>query len=277
MIFADRRWANSVRSVLRHSGRSPSVFAVGSRHLGDDRDVPVKTEPSAASAQWLTSTPSPSRRQLSPRLSYGRHRGPSRKGCRHAAVVITVYPHRADGEACFALTRRPLTLSHHAGQICLPGGRVEDGEHAIEAAKREYLEELGVPLADSEWIGELPPIYVYASDNLVDTHVMLQRVPLPAWNADPVEVDEIIEVPLKSISALGAALARRKVPSSVIPVKSVRRGKVRDGSGVFQYRFSYPAIELVDHSGRPHQVWGATAMLLAQWSEVVYRVNEKAD
>ncbi|OYP36722.1 NUDIX hydrolase [Rhodopirellula sp. MGV] len=210
----------------------------------------------------------PSRRRLSPRLAYGRHRGPARRGCRHAAVVIVIYPHRETGRPCIALTRRPMTLSHHAGQICLPGGRVENGEVAIEAAKREYHEELGVELDRATCLGTLPKIYVYASDNLVDTFVLVHQDHLPVWAPDPTEVDQVIEIPLSALSRLG-----RTAADSIVQIDSVRRGKVAEGDEVFNYGFSYPAIDLVDCEGRQHQVWGATAMLLAQWGEVLHRAQ----
>ena len=37
-----------------------------------------------------------------------------------------------------------MSLAHHGGQISLPGGAIDDGESASEAAVRELREELGV-------------------------------------------------------------------------------------------------------------------------------------
>jgi 8-oxo-dGTP pyrophosphatase MutT (NUDIX family) len=59
------------------------------------------------------------------------------------------------GGAAFLLCRRASRLSSHAAQWALPGGRVDPGETAIDAALRELDEEVGVRLPDSTVLGLL--------------------------------------------------------------------------------------------------------------------------
>ena len=59
------------------------------------------------------------------------------------------------GGAAFLLCRRASRLSSHAAQWALPGGRVDPGETAIDAALRELDEEVGVALSDSTVLGLL--------------------------------------------------------------------------------------------------------------------------
>lgn len=59
------------------------------------------------------------------------------------------------GGAAFLLCRRASRLSSHAAQWALPGGRVDEGETAIDAALRELDEEVGVRLSDSTVLGLL--------------------------------------------------------------------------------------------------------------------------
>lgn len=74
---------------------------------------------------------------------------------RHAAVAVVIGQSEASDEACVLLTRRPKHLNRHAGQYALPGGRMDEGETATDAALRETHEELGLALAADAVLGVL--------------------------------------------------------------------------------------------------------------------------
>src|SRR3954449_5432355 len=59
------------------------------------------------------------------------------------------------GGAAFLLCRRAARLNRHAGQWALPGGRVDSGETAIDAALRELDEELDVRMGHDSVLGRL--------------------------------------------------------------------------------------------------------------------------
>ena len=226
----------------------------------------------------------PFRAPLSPRLAYGRHRGPARLGSRRAAVLIALYSNAQTGQLCLTLTRRPMSLSHHGGQICLPGGRIESGESALDAALREYREELGVPLRGVRPLGSLAPIYVFASDNWVQTLVAAADSPDQPWRPDPSEVDQVIEMPIRAISAIPqvassgvnvaggpgrpAATERRDAPVSIAARAAERTVREAAGGGASGYRFGYPEVRFVDCHGKRRSLWGATAMLLAEFAGI---------
>lgn len=58
-----------------------------------------------------------------------------------AAVLIAITERERPG---MLLLHRPSTMRAHPGQIAFPGGRIDPGETAVEAALREAHEELGI-------------------------------------------------------------------------------------------------------------------------------------
>ena len=79
------------------------------------------------------------------------------EGRRHAAVAVVVVDSDsgAAGGPAVLLTRRAVRLQAHAGQWALPGGRVEPGESAEEAARRELAEEVGLEVSADAELGRL--------------------------------------------------------------------------------------------------------------------------
>lgn len=110
---------------------------------------------------------------------------------RPAAVLIPVVA-RPEG-ATVLLTRRADTLARHTGQIAFPGGRLDPGETAVQAALREADEEVALNPAAVEVLG-LSDSYETGTGFLV-TPVIGWLNAAPETTPSPDEVAEVFETP----------------------------------------------------------------------------------
>ena len=103
-------------------------------------------------------------------------------------------PPRWSTRAALILTQRALDLGNHAGQWALPGGRIEPGESAEDAALRELAEEVGLQLDRSAVLGRLDDFVTHSGFAI--TPVVVWAGPAPALVPNPAEVASIHRVPV---------------------------------------------------------------------------------
>ena len=166
------------------------------------------------------------------------------EGLRDAAGLVLVYPH--EGEWWVPLTLRGSWMRQHTGQVSLPGGRVDPGETIEQAALREAHEEVGVEAAAVQVIGRLTPLHIPVSGHLLHPVVGVATA-RPSFRVAETEVERLIEVPIRLLQAPGAVL---------------REPRLRERPPVVLMDVPYFAI-----GGA--KVWGATAMILAEFLAVV--------
>ncbi len=160
------------------------------------------------------------------------------------AAVLVPLVERLQGWSVL-LTLRAADLADHAGQVSLPGGRIEpEDPDEIAAALREADEEIGLPMNHVEVVGRLDT-WVTGTGFEITPVVGLVRPP-DTLIPDPVEVAEIFEVPLDFI--LDARNHQR------------RSREVRGEQRLF-YVLPY----------QHRNIWGATAGMLVNLAEVLTR------
>ena len=161
---------------------------------------------------------------------------------RQSAVLLYLFPQQGDWR--IVLMKRPDYEGAHGGQVSIPGGRLEPGEKHKQAALREFEEETGVGVSSRQLLGNLSELFIPPSNFLVKPFVAY-ATDRPCFDPDPVEVEEIIELPILTLM------------SDV----TVKRDQVCLSSGDW---VETPCFEV-----EGHMVWGATAMILSELKEIL--------
>ena len=160
-----------------------------------------------------------------------------------SGVLILLYPNK--NTIYSSLILRPKYNGTHSGQVALPGGKFEKTDTDITyTALRETFEEIGVDSNSVNVIGQLTKLFIPPSNYVVFPIVGFVKEK-PVFIPDKDEVVRVIEYPI----------------TALLDKKNIRtkKFKVRD-----DITFTAPYFSI-----RRNIVWGATAMILSEFSEIL--------
>ncbi|MFZ9027859.1 MAG: NUDIX hydrolase [Crocinitomicaceae bacterium] len=150
---------------------------------------------------------------------------------------------------CILMKRSVHPGSPHSGQIALPGGKKEDFDLDLEeTARRETMEEIGVQLEQDSLLGTLTPIYIPVSKFKVQPYIYHYTGKLDL-RLDPLEVDDVFMFDI-------AILRKEDI---------IQRKEILLSQGYRQKGVPYFDIE-------NETVWGATAMILSEFRQLLLRI-----
>lgn len=161
---------------------------------------------------------------------------------REAAVLIPIIADQ--DETRVILTKRNENMRKHSGQVAFAGGAIDDGDATAEnAALREAEEEIGLASDFVEPVGQLP---IYKSlTGFSITPILAVVRPGFSLKANPDEVSEIFEVPLRHLMA---------------KENHIRDSRIWQERERFFYTIKHP----------DHRIWGVTAGIIRTMYERLY-------
>ena len=156
----------------------------------------------------------------------------------NAAVMICLI--EKEGDVVFPLIKRTQhDLDHHSGQISLPGGK-QDGSETLEStALRELEEEIGLSTDHLDILGPLSSLPIPVSGFLVFPFVSIFRG-TPKYTLNKMEAESIFEVTLSDLL------------SPEVRQETLHKDKI-----------------IPYFNSHNERVWGATAMILSEFPEVL--------
>ena len=122
--------------------------------------------------------------------------------CHQAAVCIPLLKNASGGyDVLFEV--RAATIAHQPGDVCLPGGMVEEGETPREAALRELQEELLLNKDQICYLGDMDKLY---TGSRLIMYSFAAEVTEYQNTFSPAEVDEVFHVPLEFFFTYGTKM-----------------------------------------------------------------------
>lgn len=159
-----------------------------------------------------------------------------------SAVLIPLFYSQGQYHVLFA--KRSDEVNFHKGQVCFPGGGPEPGDPSLlQTALREAEEEIGLKAKDVEILGELDDNLTLTSGYVISPFVAFIPYPYP-FKLNHKEVEEIFSVPLLAL------MDEANFRQGYYPTED----KIGPG-----YAYKYEG----------HIIWGATARILRQFTELL--------
>lgn len=163
-----------------------------------------------------------------------------------SAVLVLLYPNNNSLHS--VLMQRPSYPGVHGGQVSFPGGKRELEDNSLEeTALRESHEELGIVPDEVKIIGKLSKLYIPHSNYMVHPYVGYSNKK-PEYVLEASEVDEAIDYSVDKLVD-----------------HNYRKEK--------KMHLKFGEIDVPYFDINQKVVWGATAMMLSEFAEVLKRAK----
>jgi len=150
--------------------------------------------------------------------------------------------------------KRSSKLRRQPGEICFPGGKLEEGESLQECAVRETLEELKVIRQQIELIGP-GDVYVSPFNLMIHPFIGVLKDYQDTFSTD--EVEEIIKIPLDFFRNQPPEIFESKLinePPEDFPYEWIPGG--------VKYPWAKGTYEILFYQYQDWVIWGLTAQIV---------------
>jgi 8-oxo-dGTP pyrophosphatase MutT (NUDIX family) len=178
---------------------------------------------------------------------------------KRSSVMILIC--EENGEECIVFEIRAKTLRHQPGDICLPGGKIEENESPKEAAIRETMEELNLKSEDISYIGEMD---YFISPYRTIMYPFVGRLKRSDVKPNESEVDHIFKVPISYLINNEPQEYEMEIGPNLkedFPYHLVRGGK--------DYKFSRGTMNQYFYTYEGYVIWGFTAMIVKAFIDIL--------
>jgi 8-oxo-dGTP pyrophosphatase MutT (NUDIX family) len=175
------------------------------------------------------------------------------------AVMLLLLEDKA--ETYIILEERAHNLRQQPGDICFPGGKIEEFENPKETAIRETMEELNLRNEDISFIGEMD-YFISPYGSIM--YPFVAKTSIKNINPSKDEVDHIIKVPISYFLQNEPLSYDMEIAPNLkddFPYHLVKGGK--------KYKFSKGKLKQYFYKYDGYVIWGFTAMIVKRFAEII--------
>lgn len=159
---------------------------------------------------------------------------------------------------------RSEQLIHQPGEVCFPGGGMEQGENEEECAIRETCEELGIKSDAIRIIGQLDTLYTYSNFTMYSFLGVINYEELKKGTPNAAEVKEYFLVPLKYLMEKAPYIYKMEV---IPDIKSDFPYDIVNFKEGYNWRKGRGEVPI--YSFEDKVIWGLTARITKSMIEII--------
>ena len=175
-----------------------------------------------------------------------------------------------EGKLYLLYERRARDMKRQPGEICFPGGELEQEETTKECALRETWEEIGIPQESIRVVSQLDTIYTYSNFAMYCYLGIVDAKALDHMVLNPGEVEEAFLVELDWLLTHEPEIYWTDVIPE--PPEGFPYEKVTGGMPYSWRKGKAPVPVYEEYDG--NVIWGLTARITKRFTDVIKGVQE---
>lgn len=175
-----------------------------------------------------------------------------------------------DGELYLLYEVRAESLKRQPGEVCFPGGRIEENESKRHCAIRETCEELGVRRKDIRIIAEIDTLYEYSNFTMYCYLGEISYEAVCKAKINKAEVKEIFLVPIEYIENEVPYIYNMEIVPNVRPDFPYNMVKLNNG---YNWRKGKSEVPIYPYEDRI--IWGLTARITHNLANIINQKNRE--
>lgn len=183
---------------------------------------------------------------------------------KHSFFSVLVPLVEKDKELYVLYEVRAEHMKRQPGEVCFPGGQVEQGESFEDCAVRETVEELGVSYDDITVIHQLDTVYTYSNFNMFSFLGTISYEGLKNATCNPDEVAETFLVPLDYLLEHDPLVYHMRVEPVVGENFPYEKIKMLKG-----YNWRKGTTEVPIYEYQDKAIWGLTGRITRNFIEIL--------